>query len=129
MDSEEKYLVERFGRKQPFKVPEGYFEQFNAQLMAQLMAQLPANESNSKAKFANFKVARYSLLRPIAAAAVGLTLFVSGLTLYLHRSDVATTEPKSMARIESSVNNGDFDEVADYTMMDNEDFYAYVAGY
>ena len=125
MESEEKYLVERFGRKQPFKVPNGYFEQFNAQLMAQL----PANESKRKAKFVSFKVARYSLLRPIAVAAVGLTLFVSGLSLYLHRSDVATPEPKSIARVESSINSGEFDEVADYTMMDNEDFYAYVAGY
>lgn len=126
MDSEDKYLVERFGRKQPFKVPEGYFEQFNAQLMEQLSA----NELKRKAKILSIDIARFSRLRPIAVAAVGAVLLVSGLGLYLRGSGVGVQETKTLVQNDKSgYNNGYIDQVADYTMVDNEDFYAYVADY
>ena len=39
--NEEKDLLKRYGRKTPFRVPDGYFENFADRLMEQLDAQYP----------------------------------------------------------------------------------------
>ena len=36
MENEEKYIREKAGRENPFRVPEGYFEQLTERVMSQL---------------------------------------------------------------------------------------------
>ena len=33
MISEEKFIAEKFGRREPFRVPDGYFDDFASQMM------------------------------------------------------------------------------------------------
>ena len=49
MTNEEKYLKERVGQENPFRTPEGYFDQFTANIMAQLPDRQPV-ESKPVAK-------------------------------------------------------------------------------
>ena len=41
MIAEEKYLEDKYGKKQPFKVPNGYFDSFADNLMDKLPEQQP----------------------------------------------------------------------------------------
>ena len=47
MIAEEKYLEDKYGKKQPFKVPNGYFDSFADNLMDKLPEQQPAASSSS----------------------------------------------------------------------------------
>lgn len=116
----EEFLLDRVGRKQPFKVPNGYFEDF----AAQMMDKLPERE----AKVIKMKPSGWRRFRPIAYAAACVCAAIFCVGTYLHSNsgdelsqNVATVQPKSTYSA--------IDEVADYTMMDNVDFYAYVSDY
>ena len=43
MDAEEKLFEQRFGKKQPFTVPDGYFDQLAERVMERLPEQQPAS--------------------------------------------------------------------------------------
>ncbi len=99
MIQEEQYLKETAGKRNAFKVPDGYFEQ----LTSQVMAQLPE------------KKARTTMLRRwMYAAACSVAILLLGVTYYMHQQ----THEEIVA--ESSY----IDEVADYAMIDNMDIYA-----
>ncbi len=123
--SEEKYLEKHFGKGQPFKVPEHYFEDFSSRLMARLPEQsatpvVPIREHRS--------VSRRGRWMAVAAAFAGL--IVGGAAVWLSSGEspqsVARTAPVENVPTESAY-GGSLDELADYAMLDNEDIYAYVS--
>jgi hypothetical protein len=116
----ERFLEQQLGRKQPFKVPNGYFEDF----AAQMMDKLPERE----ARIIEMKPRGWRKYRPFAYAAACVCAAIFCVGTYLHSSNgdemgqtVASVQPKSTYSA--------IDEVADYTMMDNVDFYAYMSDY
>ena len=115
----EEILIERkFGRPQPFKVPDGYFENFEIGMMAKLPLAKPKKRPVMR------------VLRPITwAACVVAVLIVT--TFYLSRIFVHTDKRvASVSQIEISQQaSTDYliDELSDYTMMDNDDFYSFIA--
>ena len=103
MIEEEKHLRETVGQRNVFRVPEGYFEQFTAQVMEQLPEQ---------------QKARTTMLRPwLYAAACSVVAMLMGVTYYFHQD----TSDDMMA--DSSY----YEEAADYAMIDNIDIYACLA--
>ena len=52
MEREERFIEEKFGRRTPFKVPEGYFDDF----ASQLMQSLPESEDRPAAKVVARKI-------------------------------------------------------------------------
>jgi hypothetical protein len=103
MIEEEKHLRETVGTRNAFRVPEGYFEQFTAQVMEQLPEQ---------------QKARTTMLRPwLYAAACSVVAMLMGVTYYFHQD----TSDDMMA--DSSY----YEEAADYAMIDNIDIYACLA--
>ena len=100
MIEEEKHLRETVGTRNAFRVPEGYFEQFTAQVMEQLPEQ---------------QKARTTMLRPwLYAAACSVVAVLMGVTYYWHQN----TADDMMA------DSNYYEEVADYAMIDNIDIYA-----
>lgn len=116
--NEEEYLRSRMGTKNPFTVPEGYFEQLTAQVMDRLPEKKPA------------KVAVMKRLRPwlYAAACVCVGVFVAAVAFNQQTEDLQGQQ--QMANInQESVNyysDSYIDEAADYAMIDSQEIYSYL---
>ena len=114
---EEKYISDKFGRRNPFTVPEGYFEQLTTKVMEQIPDRRPK--------------ARRVWMRPVwwAAAAV-CALFVSTAAWLVIPSESQQNQGHVAEVLQQKQNQSDdafFDEAADYMMLDNQDIYACLA--
>ena len=118
MMNEEEYLRSRMGTKNPFTVPEGYFEQLTAQVMDRLPEKKPA------------KVAVMKRLRPwlYAAACVCVGVFVAAVAFNQQTEDLQGQQ--QMANMgQENVNyysDSYIDEAADYAMIDSQEIYSYL---
>ena len=137
MMNEEKKINDIFGKENHFKVPEGYFDNFAEQMMAKIPMQefdspeeTDKNRQENKTKFVHLSLWRRSPLRKIAAV-LAVTAMLGGGVLY--QLQQAEKKHHAMAHNEtpttenSHVTDGDdaaFEQMADYTMMDSQDFYA-----
>ena len=112
MEQEEKILIEQFGRQNPFRVPEGYFDS----LTERVMTQLPERKPKS----------RLVSLRPwFYAAACFAVVAVLGLTYHFHQTDV--TQQVAATEVVAPTVDSYVDEAADYAMLDNVEIYACLA--
>ncbi len=115
MMNEEKYLEQRIPKHNPFRVPEGYFDSFAAQVMERLPEQAPAKHEEPKAKRV--------LLRPWMYAAACLIVAVFCVAVYFsHINSESAQAPQQMAVTDSYI-----DEAVDYVMLDNAEIYSYLA--
>ena len=137
MMNEEKKINDIFGKENHFKVPEDYFDNFAEQMMAKIpMQEFDSPEETdkdcqeNKAKFVHLSLWRRLPLRKIAAV-LAVTAMLGGGVLY--QLQQAEKKHHAMAHNEtpttenSHVTDGDdaaFEQMADYTMMDSQDFYA-----
>jgi len=123
--NEEKYIEERVGKRNPFLVPDGYFDSFTDRMMQQLPERPVSVEPSRKGR----KPALMVRMRPwLYAAACALVLVVSA---WLWRSQpdtsVATQPAAQLAVQQEQTSDATFDEAADYMMIDNQDIYTYLA--
>ena len=115
MTNEEKYLRERVGQKNPFRSPEGYFDQFTANIMAQLPERsLKVEDQQPVAKKVAMPVRHW-----FYAAACVAALIVTAFSFHFHE------EGNSQQQVAVSENY--IDEAADYAMLDNSDIYQLLA--
>lgn len=124
MIKEEKYLVDRFGKKQPFSVPEGYFDQF----ASQFMENLPEREEEAVVVRLDSHSRWSTIRRWSVAACLAIALAGAGMWAFQGESPKATGAADA-SQFASSNYNTAIDQAADYAMMDNGDIYAYVSGY
>ena len=120
----EENLKEMFGRKNPFKVPENYFET----LADNIISQLPEESSAKVVKMSVWKKYRVHFL---AAACVLSVLFSAGIYISIKENtkDAQVFDKTSVEMAETTIETEDaFDEMADYVMVDKEDMYAYISG-
>ena len=113
MTNEELYLKERVGQKNPFRTPEGYFDQFTGNIMAQLTERQPM-ESKSVAKKVAMPIRHW-----FYAAACVAALLVTAFSFHFHNT---TDNQQQVAFSETYI-----DEAADYAMLDNTDIYQLLA--
>ena len=106
--NEEKYLEDRMAKRNPFKVPEGYFDSFAENVMELLPEQQ--------------KKAKRTLLRPWMYAAACLLVIVMSVAVYFSNITADTQDAAIMAASDTYI-----DEAVDYAMIDNEDIYALLA--
>ena len=106
MNNEQLEIERRFGKNQPFKVPEGYFDRLAADVMANIPEQ-----------------------KPVAVAAACVCAAVFSIQLFLHApSDKHHAVPHvSSASQAHGDSYGTLDMAADYTMIDNDYIYAMVS--
>lgn len=117
---EEELLRLVAGKKQPFKVPEGYFDS----LSKRITETLPACEVSLTAGCAS----RRRRLRLLACAACICGVLCIGPAYYVSR-DAGVVADASDSKAQC-LNNDDtyIEEVADYAMLDNQDLYSYLSG-
>lgn len=115
MEREENKILKQFGRKDCFKIPEGYFEH----LSEEVLSQLPE------------KTARTVVVKPVLKPShrwLKAAMFIGVISL----SSVLGVHYLSSASSNGTVNDNCppntaysmIDEIADYTMMDNDGIYA-----
>lgn len=123
MMKEEIILKEKFGTENHFTVPDGYFDSF----ANQLMEQLPETNEHQVIEMHAPSLWRRLPLRKIAAAA-SIAIVLGGSSLYIAHQQSSDKEAiakdVSQHTSSSTTEYGSFDEMADYTMMDNQDIYA-----
>lgn len=120
MNNEQLEIERRFGKNQPFKVPEGYFDRLAADVMANIPEQKPV---------ATVPLSWWRRLRPVAVAAACVCAAVFSIQLFLHApSDKHHAVPHvSSASQTHGDSYGTLDMAADYTMIDNDYIYAMVS--
>ena len=119
MKNEEEYVKTKMdGRKNPFRVPEDYFDSF----ADKLMEQLPEQQSVTKNTAERFYARVMPLRRWMYAAACLLVAVVSAVVWFSQKPVDTVEQPVHVA---SSVSTDSYlDEAADYAMVDNQDIYA-----
>ena len=109
MDKEDYIFKHQMGRENPFRVPEGYFEDIFSSISTRLLDD------------------RQIKLIGVAAASICAAIF--GISVYFGGNAKQSTKAsvqKEVLSIKASVYS-DIDRAVDYTMFDNEDIYAYVS--
>ena len=114
----EKDIQNLCGKRNPYTVPEGYFDEFSQNIMNIVRQNQPAETiTHTKSKFLKF--------RPWMAVAACFCAAVFALTIYLNKS--VENDVAQMAQNEVVVSD-DYDmqvaEYAEYAMLDNGDLYA-----
>ncbi len=123
MDTNDKFIQERFGRKKPFKVPDGYFDSFPSELMRKISEQ----ERASTARLVTMKPSRKHRFRPVAAIAASVCVAIFGVGLYFQSNGShPAKEPVSAMQGYNTISYSTVDAMADYAMMDTEDMYAFL---
>ena len=119
---EERYLRSRVGKQNPFRVPEGYFDSFAARMTENLP------EQDGKAATV-VSLRRPRVVRMVLYAAACLCIAVLGSVVYWSKLSLQSTESGTAQVVTHTVASTDVyvDAVADYTMMDNSDIYAYLS--
>lgn len=126
---EEQDIIRKCGKDTPFKVPEGYFEDFTRNLMAQL----PTKE-DAKAEEEEPVITLWQRVKPLlymAAMFIGMIVCVR-VVLNEQPNDTADNIGNITA---FDFNLSDFEQMSDeelasvveYTMMDNYTLYQYLS--
>ena len=108
--NEEKYIEEKVGRRNPFQVPEGYFDTFADQLMASLPERQPR--------------AQQVWLRPMRYAAAVVCVLAMGAMAWFALSSSPDVHQPIQAEAVQVPSDAEFEAATDYVMLDNYDIYA-----
>lgn len=124
MMNEEEYIRSKMGQKNPFKVPDGYFDKLTQQVMDRLPEQqtdrLPEQQTNEQQTKKKSAIIRH--LRPLLYAAVCICIAVFTATFFFG-SHVEEDDTVANAQQDATYSDTYIDEAADYAMIDNEDIY------
>lgn len=124
MIAEEKYLEDKYGKKQPFKVPNGYFDSFAENLLDKLPEQQPVMTPHIS------MWRKWRKLRLTVAVAASVCAVMFSVMTFMHNTK-PTHSPLASNHTTKTVTNDSYntlDVAADYTMLDNDDIYVLVSG-
>ena len=123
------HLQKEYGTQRPFTVPENYF----SELSSRVMAQIPTEEQKEAVVEVKPHRTMVHYLRPLAAAAMTIGVVLVGFLAY-HEFDggqgkhaLAEGHLAQGAHETSASSEDEFDQAADYFMIDESDMYAYLA--
>ena len=124
---EEDIIRKAAGSENPFRVPEGYFEDFTTRLMSQL----PQTAQTQPAKQKHSISLRPHFLRYAAAAVVILAVGVTFFGTRPSHSSQSAENTQHLAQDASTetfaeMDYNDLDEALDYAMVDNMDITYYL---
>lgn len=127
MMEKDEALKTRYGTERPFAVPDAYFDRVEEEVMRRVAADVDVAQPV-------VRVVRKSLwkqLSPLVAAAcvVGVIVFVGlGVSSTNPQGNMAATVSHAPKVSPAESATDDLDRLADYTMMDEDDAYAYISG-
>lgn len=124
MEKEEKYILDKIGRRTPFTVPDSYFEA----LPSKLMEMLPEHDAEAAIVVPTRHRMFWQRYRRMGLAAASLLAAVFSLGIYMHNGEKPMAEVQASTPSEAlgSSSYTEIDAMADYAMLDSEDLYAYM---
>ena len=122
MMKDDKELMARYGKKNSFKVPEGYFEQFHEQLMSRLPEATPEAAPEAKIPL----MTRIKPLLYMAAMFVGIIFMVQGI-MYVQQShlksdNLAAAEELYEPEVDDFMASSLYSEYALYSYLTSTDY-------
>lgn len=123
MIQEENIIKQHDSGSNPFRTPEGYFENFTDRLMARIAEEAPVQQETVKARVVAIPLWRRAM-RYAAAVAVA-ALCVGGGTLLYNRLQ-APEQLLTNDAVEYAWDDEELDEVLDYEMVDNSQIAYYL---
>lgn len=125
MMNEEKYIREKMGTRNPFTVPDGYFDSLADQIISKLPAEGQRLTVEGQATTGQRRPAIVRYLRPLLYAAACAVLAIAVGTVYRYAA-VSDTDHLVAHQQENVATYSDtyFEDMADYAMLDNEEIYA-----
>ncbi len=121
MYKDENLLIQKLGRQRPFKVPEGYFDDFANNIMNKISAVEGLSSENTVEADIHVNV-WYKMRRYVMAASVTLVLGISSILYFSSHNTGSRSQYVSSGS--SYTQDEDVDQMADYAMIDNEYIYA-----
>ena len=114
------------GVTNPFRVPENYFEDFTARMMSRLPAE---EETTTKVVSMDSHKRHSKWVSWLTTAAAVLAGVVIGLYIVDNQQQTpAPTTTLTYAAVQS-VSEDEYEDVAEYAMIDAGDVYAYLSGF
>lgn len=129
---EEQDIIKKCGKENPFRVPEGYFEEFTRNMMAQLQAK---GEAEAEETLSEPRITLWQRIKPVlylAAMFIGMVVCVH---VVLGEHPQGTSEGNSGTNLAASeytlnsfeqMSDEDLARLLDYTRMDNYTLYQYL---
>ena len=119
---DDKDLMTRCGKERPFKIPEGYFEQFHEQLMSSLPDTAPASEPTTPVTL----MMRIKPLLYMAAMFAGIIVMIQGL-MYVQDSrftadSIAATEYVYTDEADHFMSSSLYNEYVLYSYLTTTDY-------
>jgi len=115
---EEKLIERKLGKQNHFKVPKGYFNDFEQRLLKSIPVSVPTRKPMLRR------------LRPWLLAS-GAAAAISGFAFFITKpfAEDATKQNIATSVVTPSLDNTDYmiEKMSDYAMLDNGDLYFYVA--
>lgn len=119
-------LKAQYGARRPFTVPDGYFEQLGETMVRRLSEDGTCSAPVLRA----VRKSMWQRLSPLVAAAsvVGVVMLVGlGVRRPAAERAVSASLPASASVAKAAGDGDELDRVADYSMMDEDDVYAYLS--
>lgn len=117
---EEDFIRNKCGTGNPFKVPEGYFEQFTAQLMSQL----PEKDARPAPAIPLRRTRYWRMARYAAVAAICSMAFLG--TYYLRIAHSAHESHTAYQATDATSEKVYMDDVLDFAMVSNHEIALYL---
>lgn len=119
---DDKTLMERYGKENPFKTPEGYFEHFHEQLMSSLPEVEPTATPSTKITF----MTRIKPWLYMAAMFAGIIFMVQGI-MYVQQSqfpssDIALVEEVYTEEADHFMSSSLYNEYVLYSYLTTNDY-------
>lgn len=113
-------------RKSPFKVPDGYFEDFASQLMTQIPDKAPLAEEKETptSKLLEPKVTLFERVKPYLYLAAMISGLAFGVKVYQTHQNHLVHQEEVTATISNEQASEFVDEVCDFAMISDYDVYA-----
>lgn len=119
MLSDEQYIQNKFGKEQPFAVPQGYFDNLQETIMKSVSLQQRHVQQSWWHRY-----------RKVVAVAACVAMLVCGLSVYMAKSNgnnVQTLAASSVNTDTKEQATSNDDEAMEYSMLDNDDMYSLMA--
>ncbi len=122
MIKEEKKITELYGKEKPFAVPAGYFDSLADSIIGQLPEQKAQVVSIERHKTLWLRLP----IRKIAAAVAAVALIGGGISYSLQHAGQHKQMTASAIHANHTMTSedADFEQMADYTMIDSQEIYA-----